>query len=499
MFLLVEKRGPARDFGGTYAQNPIFARRGKPDCPGQRRVFPVHRNRVLLPPLADPPRRGMVAPFQAARGDMQTTTLTIAPELFWGLAALAGLLALTAVVFGALSLVANDRVSPVERMRDALGLTGLNGGLFFLALCLWSAIFLSLVAGLLWVIWSVAWAVLPSGQAALWNWRFTLAQMVALTGVLGAVVALPFTLVRIRLTRDQTAISDQLKRIADEALFNDKIKAAADDLHARRQIKRKSRLENPDEPDFIEDDIMRRVTAIDRLQGLAQERPDEAPRITRMLCVYLRHLSKGIGPDNEEHPRADMEAAAQTIGRMKMVPGVEADKIEIDLRGANLAGFDLSGLCFDGADFRSAELSGASLAMSSLAKAFLPRANLRKADLRWTILCCVDFTCADLSKAWFNGANCSGTNFSNPTLEKSEIHLSRSIRGAAVRIVEYTDFDKELANKDDVFADGTLLFPSDADRPVHWPMEALETADFNKQWRAWQKEIGFDPDDPATW
>ncbi|MFD3190720.1 pentapeptide repeat-containing protein [Sedimentitalea sp. HM32M-2] len=431
---------------------------------------------------------------------MQTTTLTIPPELFWGLAALAGLLVLTAVVFGALSLVANDRVSPVERMRDALGLSGLNGGVFFLALCLWATLFLSLVAGLLWLIWQVIYTQPPGSRQAVWDWRFTLGQMVALTGVLGAVVALPFTLVRIRLSREQTAIADQQKRIADEALFNDKIKAAADDLHARRQIKRISRLENPDEPDFIEDDIMRRFAAIDRLQVLAQERPDEAPRITRMLCVYLRLLSKEIGPDNPEHPRADMEAAAQTIGRMKRFDNVEPDKIEIDLRGANLAGFDLSGLCFDRANLSRTKLAGTNFASTSIRFA-----NLRFANMQNTVLLETSLSCSDLSYARLQGLSTQNVKMQGVLFERTQLDRLSDLGMTRLRGACFYCFDLSEGPPDqniyleEVYGDGSVTLAQNQKRPAHWPDDDLRWQEMEPFWRAWQKEIGFDPDDPATW
>ncbi len=33
-------------------------------------------------------------------------------------------------------------------------------------------------------------------------------------------------------------------------------------------------------------------------------------------------------------------------------------------------------------------------------------------------------------------------------------------------------------------------------RPPHWAKELLNTADFNTRWRAWQRSIGQDPDNP---
>lgn len=101
--------------------------------------------------------------------------------------------------------------------------------------------------------------------------------------ILAAVVGVPFLIWR-------SVVAQKQADTAEEALLNDKINAAADDLHARRLVTM-----NPTEKqgrwDYHQDDIVRRNAAIDRLFGLAGESPEIAPRIARMLGVYVRELS----------------------------------------------------------------------------------------------------------------------------------------------------------------------------------------------------------------
>lgn len=325
---------------------------------------------------------------------------------------------------------------------------------------------------------------------------------------LAAMVGVPFLIWR-------TVVANRQVDVAEQSLFNEKLKAAADDLHARREIKRKSRLDNPQEQDFIEDDIVRRVAAIDRLEGLAQERPEDAPRITRLLCVYLRQMSKGIGPDNEEHPRADMEAAAQTIGRMKRIDGVEPDRVEIDLSRANLAGFDLSGLCFDGASFLSAKMQGANFMATEMKGANLSRAILDSArlfgtnlqssklvdsQLRKSDLGSANLQLSVLSGVWLQGADLrlarlQGANIHSVRLDEASKLGATLLKGACVCLTDLSQTDITQTQVDGMFLSESVSLP----KGVEFRNESVDLIEFDFRWRAWQKEIGFDPDDPATW
>lgn len=276
--------------------------------------------------------------------------------------------------------------------------------------------------------------------------------------VLAAVLGVPFLIWR-------TLVAQKQADVAEQALFNDKLKAAADDLHARREIRRKKKLGDAEELGFIEDDIVRRVTAIDRLEALAQERPDEAPRIARLLCVYLRHLSAGIYPGHEEHPRADMRAAARSIGQMQLIDGVDPEAVKIDLKGANLVGCDLSHLSFRGADLNAARADTATLDQTDLSGAILFKTGLR-------------------------GAFMIGTRLTGATYFDTA-----KLKGAALR--EFHDDMPPIseAQASEAFFDQTVTVPKSL-RPKQ---SLLEGRSFVTEWRAFQKRIGFDPENQKTW
>ncbi len=514
---------------------------------------------------------------------MNTTTLQIAPDLFWGLVALTGFLLLVAMIFGFMYKPGNVHVAPLERLQKSMRLDGLHPGLFFIALIIWAVLFISLTLGLLWTIWSVIRQPVPTGQIATWNFRFDLAKLTALTAVLGAVVALPFTVIRLRLQHQQS-------ETAQEALFNDKINAASRDLSARRTITRRVRevtysldgtnqiSQEFSDQDFTivpnatnvrhglwefinaeEDDLVTRAAAIDRLEGLANERPDEAPRIDRMLSIYIRELSREfpafnhprtewknlLKPTDDSPPmtekealhhlnldpddvtleslkkwaqglkpiRSDMEKAAQTLGRLKSIPGVAVEDIEIDLRGANLQGFDLRNLVLNNALLNGAHMEGAILAGAHMEGAILAGAHMEGTILVGThmegaildgthmegaildgthmegaILAGAHMEGAILAGAHMEGTILVGTQFS----EETEFQPA-TLRGAGWNSVDLTTIPQAADYFHETFGDETVIRPKGVSRPTHWSKEQLESEDFVTQWPAFQRSIGYTP------
>ncbi|WP_461428948.1 pentapeptide repeat-containing protein [Gymnodinialimonas sp.] len=253
--------------------------------------------------------------------------------------------------------------------------------------------------------------------------------------VLAAFFGAPFLVWRTWVAARQTALQD-------EALFNDKINAAATDLAARRQVTRV--LHKGTEKECIalewEDDLVTRAAAIDRLEGLAQEamdRGDFAPaqRIARMLSIYVQELSREFPAvespkdiwdretNGSEHAppkspeemrkefgleerdtepgalrewaqtltpiRPDMERAVQSLGRINPVnlsARTAFDPSLIDLHSCNLQGFNLSGMNFQGTQMAAASMQGADFVRTEFQRANLIEARLQGANLSWANL-----------------------------------------------------------------------------------------------------------------
>jgi len=428
------------------------------------------------------------------------TTLPIEPELFWTLLGAGALLYACLLVFIALPEEYRPTAS-IERFQARLNLEQISPGLFLIGLLLWSLIFGLLFAGLLQLIWNLFWSALPNHKPALSDWRFTLALLTANTAVLAAVVAFPVTLIRLGLTRKQTDT-------AQEALFNDKVNAASEDLYAMRQRWDKKRKQN-----IWEDDIVRRSAAILRLEDLTRERPAIAPRIARILCLYVKELSKAfpaeVTPEFSKArditewsyrltvKRPDMEGAVQTLGRLKDIVEVDPQEVDIDLSGCNLQKYELSNLNFNNAIFSGASLQGARFVQSRLQNADLSFSDatgtlfdgskVQCAHLNRTILLSADFSKAKLCGSYFEGA----------IFDIATYFFGADFRGAAMQ-TDCSELVLSQSQIDGLFYDASTKLPVGLKRKEGWDRELI-LDQFTLPWRAWQKSIGFDPEDPSTW
>ncbi|WP_299144847.1 pentapeptide repeat-containing protein [uncultured Tateyamaria sp.] len=392
------------------------------------------------------------------------------PEpLFWGLLALAG-----ATVAGiAVHLIWSNFVSPKGKsIASQFGLPNLHNVAFVIAVLLWSALTLLLTSSLFGLI--LATLELSGNNR---DDLFYVLRIGGLTAVLGAVIALPFTVIRLRLTQDQTDT-------ARDSLFNDKINEATKGLYARRQV---TLGEGAEAKDHWQDDIVQRNAAIDRLEGLAHEKPTEVPRIARLLSVYVRELSVEVpaqDPPKDATPnelqkwatelpklRSDMEKAAQTLGRLEgIAPGLLAART-IDLHGANLQNADLENANFTRAHLEEARLQGSSLHKTVLKQSDLYRAQLQAADL--------------------HSANLQEADLAEAQLFATEGVDSAFFQGASVKGCDFSDVPEITSHLKSMFGDTSVLLPldlrSDDDEwPSDWLKEDVKWDDFLEEWRKWR-------------
>ncbi len=436
-----------------------------------------------------------------------------------------------------------------DDLRKRLGVDKLYLIPFLVAAVLWAVIALVLFVGLVTLILDVLNETTPKPKddPALWEFRFKLVQITALTTVLGAVVALPITMSRLRLTRKQT-------ETATESLFNDKINAATKGLYARRQV---TKAVAPGgsyklHQDFWQDDIVQRCAAIDRLEGLAKEKPTEVPRIARLLSVYVRELGDevpAVTPPGDATPdelgewayalpklRSDMEKAAQTLGRLAKIETVMLEDGEIDLRGANLQRADLNGLKFEKALLSGARLQGANLSQAHLQKADLVGAQMHgvnafKAHLQGSNLEKAQLQGANCHNTYFGGANMlradlQGAELDNAQMQHSNLWRAKMqaailfqaqmqgcdltnvrtnpqtsfseavLKGACVGGMDFAVLKDSSSSLEDVFGHKKMVLPDDVSYPEHWAEGYTLFSEFRKQWRAWQATLSAGWDQP---
>jgi hypothetical protein len=112
-----------------------------------------------------------------------------------------------------------------------IGLDALPRPLAWGAVALWTVLFLAFVAGILWVIarlFLIGRAELAADPA---NLRWYLLTLTATTAALGAVIALPFTVLRTGFNARQTLATE-------EGLVTDRINAAVQSLGAEKTVSR---------------------------------------------------------------------------------------------------------------------------------------------------------------------------------------------------------------------------------------------------------------------
>jgi uncharacterized protein YjbI with pentapeptide repeats len=278
-----------------------------------------------------------------------------------------------------------------------------------------------------------------------------------------------------------TMIKQRTLALSETALFNDRLNAAVEALYSRRQVTRATTA-NGEEKILTEweDDIVQRSAAVDRLEGLANERANEASRIASMLSVYVRELSRqfpakesprslwlelveaqeGSPPMGEEealyklnfHPddvtvdalkswaghlrpfRTDVEKATQALGRLTSRQQQWPD-IPLDLRDANLQGFNLSSLEFSNANLSGARMEGASLGGTRLRGANLTKASIEGADLSQAIMDWAQLsgtrmagavlTCAHLKRADLSDAIAEGATLTRARMQGANLFRAR--------------------------------------------------------------------------
>lgn len=455
-----------------------------------------------------------------------TLTLPISEQAFWTIALLFGLVVLSALIAWGLPKSKGGALSPIDNICERLGLSHGFGPLVLLAVCVAMALG---AAGLFTLVdfMKAALHMPPYHQvndgAAIRNIGLVLAAL------LGA----PFVIWR-------SYVAAKQARIQDEALFNDKINAAAADLSARRQVTRvvHQGTENEDILTEWQDDLVTRAAAIDRLEGLANERPDAIRRIARQLSIYVRELSREYPPEtapshedmNEltiwaqklEPVRPDMESAVQTLGRLRSIPNHGLREGDIDLRRANLQGFNLKDLVFDNAHLPEARLQGVRLSGFQMQGAYLFEAQMQATRLVGGEMQRANLRLARMQGAHFIGTKMQGTALVDARMKDAflvGVQMKRALldrvqmqgaylcrvqmdsftslkgaifQGAALKDVDPITLKQMKPHWQDIFADGSVQLPVGETRPGHWVDEVLEGYTFHEAWRAWQATLPED-------
>ncbi|WP_417727936.1 pentapeptide repeat-containing protein [Roseovarius sp.] len=387
----------------------------------------------------------------------------------------------------------------------------LHPTLFLLLALTWGIVAVTLFAGLYVILIQVIFHAPPDGAQDVWDWRFTLAQLAALTTVLGAMIALPITINRLILTRRQTDTVEQ-------GHITDRINKAVEGLGAQKTVKRQRRRQNGrlayamgdnNEPDYskpIMEEITQsnlevRIGAIYALERISQDSARDHIQIMEILCAYIRQnagredvpLPEGEPTPEEwrawssqglEYPRLDVDVALKVIERR----GEDGKRLEKDrdepyrlgLERACLRKIELSRRDLTNADLEEAQFQGANLRFAKLCGVNLALAELQGADLRHA-----DLRGADLSFANLDGARLDRARFDHET----DLNQAK-LRGATLRFANYASIRQLTDHLKDMFGDASVILPGGfgpkhESWPQHWPKFKLNDSQFEGEWRDW--------------
>lgn len=146
------------------------------------------------------------------------------------------------------------------------------------------------------------------------------------------------------------------------------------------------------------------------------------------------------------------------------------------LYGARMEGAELTGALMQKANLISSRMEGAQLVWTQMEGAELTGARMERADLRWSRM-----EGADLTPIRMEGANLEGAWMDENTSLKAA-----TLRGAALREVNYKTVPLSDDQIKSCFGDETVTRPDGIARPDHWPDWELSIFRFHDEWRKWR-------------
>lgn len=267
--------------------------------------------------------------------------------------------------------------------------------------------------------------------------------------------------------------------------------------------------------------IISRISGLNELAQIAQDYGETYQRrVAITMCEFIRfNCTQHVKTLDKKQAgayalRADVSVAFDILENLQSNGYNERLNLsQTDFRNLSLHERTLHNVDFHGSDFRDANLNDSIFSGSNFhgcdfrykktqdlfeVDRELYRVNFKNTQWKHAEIENLHFNQCDFSRAFFH-----------LTCFRSVVHFPSScFQGAAFRST-YFEIDNRQGNQisafirdNDIFSDGSVVWSSGVqceDRmnwPLHWPKENLSTAEFTDQWRAWQKSIGSDPDNP---
>ncbi|MBI1494457.1 pentapeptide repeat-containing protein [Halocynthiibacter styelae] len=360
---------------------------------------------------------------------------------------------------------------------------------------------------------------------------------------LAAIFGAPFLVWR-------TVIANKQAHTAEQGLYTDRIAKAVEQIGAdkvmKQQLKSKSgkpRFENKrntdgklvkhkttgnpvidsKKPIMIERTVPNlevRIGGLFSLLRIANDSPTDIPSIARVLCAYIRENTRqqiseiSLSEKGFHALRADIAVVFDILKAMQASGYSERLNLtQTDFRKLSLTNKVLKNVDFNGSNFSDSRLDGSDFSGSNFQSCEFTYSKHddildRDTELQRVCLRNTSWKLTEIEHLHFKRCDFSGAFFHKTCFRSAVNFWNCEFKGTAFRSTAF-EVDNRGSNKisrtiDDmkVFSDASNVWASgihprdDQDLPNHWPTDDLTKAEFIEQWRAWQKSIGFDPENP---
>lgn len=392
--------------------------------------------------------------------------LTFSRHVFGLAAFLAVFVALSLIVYFFLSFPKRPEwvVSAVSK----LGLTALHPFLSVVLSLLWITLFLAVFGSLLWVLAGTAERALAVDTTGARDLRWSLLALAANVAALGAIVTLPFTLIRMHQNARQTSVVEQTH-------ITQQINDAVALLSATRTEK------NGEVENSIAN-VEQRCGALVTLQKISRMSSEDADRIFSVVSAYVRENATGqvfrakenfpekfkTTIDSFRYPRADIAIA---LSILQEVNDAKGNRLKLGLQSTDFSSLQL----------QSVELKNANLHVTSFRDAILVGAKFDGSFINITDFHNADFRAASFKNCTFNSANFDSVyEFERAIFDGS---CFSNIDLSSVRITQ-----EQL---DSIYADKSVIIPEHLVRPQHWNNRRIDPVKLWARRDAWRRYAGY--------
>ena len=134
-------------------------------------------------------------------------------------------------------------------------------------------------------------------------------------------------------------------------------------------------------------------------------------------------------------------------------------------------------------------MENANLWDANMENAALLSANMQYANLRNVNMQNAHLRDANLQNADLRDANLQNAHLRDVNMQNAKNLTDAFLRGASVRLFDFTDLPISQDQIDEMFGDGSVTLPDSITWPSHWPKEELSDDEFHTKWEEWKKTL----------